>query len=84
MRSLSRGSFSRAVATFDNGPTGTRMISSVAARYVSMRKSIAPVDCFEDVEGGMSRYPPWTAFELWMSPRGIGKSSRSIGRSTPS
>ena len=40
---------------FDSGPTGTRMISSVAARYVSMRKSIAPVACFVDRDGGMSR-----------------------------
>ena len=64
---------------FDSGPTGTRMISSVAARYVSIRNSTAPVDSFVDVDGGMSRYPPWTALLLWMSPRGIGKSSRWIG-----
>ena len=81
--SARRGSRLRAAPTLLNGPVGTRMISSVVDMYVSMRNSTAPWSRGRDVDGGMSRYRPWTSMCPDRSSRGRGKSCRTRGCASP-
>ena len=84
IRSTIRGSNLMAVAMLVSGPTGTRAIGSVAARYVSIRNSTARRDCLTERAAGIGSSRGCMLPRSWRISRGIGKSSRRRGVAAPS
>ena len=84
IRSTIRGSRRMASAMLLSGPTGTSTISSVAARYVSIRNSAARRACLTDRGGGIGSSRGCMLPSRWRISRGIGKSSRSSALAAPS